>query len=148
MPYRQITTYQAVISQARAFRALRTFLSTVLAQHNLTMTEWLLLGSLVDKGKDGLRMSDLADSLGVEMPVVTNLIHKAEKSGYVVRSVDANDRRAKRVTATKEFGQMACDIEGELRLKTREWLDGLDPEMLQGYLMVIGALSQKESKAI
>lgn len=146
MPYRQITTYQAVISQARAFRALRSFLSTILAQHDLTMTEWLVLGSLVDEGKDGLKMTDLADSLGVEIPVITNLINKAEASGYVTRTVDVNDKRVKRVRATKEFGQMACDIEGELRLKTREWLDGLDPAMLQGYLTVIGALSQKESK--
>lgn len=146
MPYRQITTYQAVISQARAYRALRTFLSLVLAKHDLTMTEWLLLGTLVDEGRQGLRISDLANTLGVELPVVTNLTNKAVASGYVVRSVDPADKRAKRVVATKEFGEMACDIEGELRAETTIWLEGLDSETLKGYLTVVGALSDKESK--
>jgi DNA-binding MarR family transcriptional regulator len=146
MPYRQITTYQAVISQARAYRALRNFLAHALAQHDLTMTEWLVLGTLVDAGRYGLRVSELAGTLGVEMPVVTNLINKAVASGYVVRSVDLEDKRAKRVVATLAFGEMACNIEGELRSETGKWLEGLDAETIKGYFTVVGALSDKESK--
>lgn len=144
MPQRQLTTYQAVISQARAFRTLRAFMVETLKQHDLTLTEWLLIGSVLDAGRKGARVSDLADTLGVEMPVITNLTNRAVTSGWLTRVTDVDDRRAKRIQATREGGERACDIEGVLRKATSAWLDDLDTANLEGYLTVVGALSAKE----
>lgn len=143
MPHRQLTTYQAVISQARAFRALRTFMADTLKRYDLTLTEWLMIGSVVDTAGKGIRISELADLLGVEMPVITNLVNRAEKTGWVTRLSDPDDKRAKLVYSTKEGGQKACDIEGDIRSATSEWLNDLDPEQLLGYLTVVGALAAK-----
>lgn len=148
MPHRQLTTYQAVISQARAFRTLRSFMVDTLKTYDLTLTEWLMIGTVIDKGKDGIRVSELADTLGVEMPVITNLVNRAEKTGWVVRSVDTVDRRAKRVTGTLNGGEKACDIEGDLRKATSAWLNDLDPAILEHYLTVVGALANKTIPAV
>ena len=143
MPYRQLTTYQVVISQARAFRTLRNFLVETLKQYDLTLTEWLMIGRVVDTAGKGVRISELAEELGVEMPVITNLVNRAEKTGWVIRITDPDDKRAKRIYSTKEGGQKACDIEGDIRRETSVWLNDLDPVKLEGYLTVIGALAAK-----
>lgn len=143
MPHRQLTTYQVVISQTRAFRALRNFMTDTLKHYGLTLTEWLMIGRVVDTAEKGVRISELAAELGVEMPVITNLVNRAEKTGWVIRMADAEDKRAKRVYSTKEGGEKACRIEGDIRRLTAIWLDDLDPIKLESYLTVIGALAAK-----
>lgn len=144
MPQRQLTTYQAVILQARAYRTIRTFMVDTLKNYGLTLTEWLMIGVVVDTHRDGTRISDLADILGVELPVVTNLVKRAEATGWVTRTTDTNDRRAKRIISTMEGREKACDIEGELQVATGAWLKDLDISMLDGYLATVGTLAAKE----
>lgn len=145
MPYRQLTTYQAVITQARAYRTLRSFMVETLRKYDLTLTEWLMIGSVIDAGKDGTRISELADVLGVEMPVITNLVNRAVKDGWVTRVTDKTDRRSKRISATRLGGEKACVIEGELRAETKDWLSNLDSDMVGGYLAVVAELSLRSS---
>lgn len=114
-----------------------------LKNYDLTLTEWLMIGMVIDKGLKGVRITELAETLGVELPVVTNLVNRAEATGWVTRSIDALDRRAKRVIPTMEGGEKACNIEGALRKATSEWLNDLDPKMLEGYLTVVGDLANK-----
>lgn len=143
MLQRELTTYQAVIAQARAFRVLRSFMTEVLRQYDLTMTEWLLIGCALDSGRKGARVSELANLLGVEMPVITNLVHKASHSGWVTSTVDEHDKRAKRIVATEYCVEKSCEIEGELLNATKNWLDGVDKHMLKGYFAVVDALARK-----
>lgn len=144
MPQRQLTTYQGVILQARAFRAIRTFMIETLKDYNLTLTEWLMIGVVVDAGREGVRISDLAENLGVEMPVITNLVKRAEASGWVTHAVDKNDKRAKRIYSTTSSRQKACNIEGELQRATGAWLKDLDASKLEGYMTTVGTLAVKE----
>jgi DNA-binding MarR family transcriptional regulator len=114
-----------------------------LKKHNLTLTEWLLIGSVIDSGKAGLRVSELADNLGVEMPVITNLANRAVDSGWVTRTTDSMDKRSKRIVATKTGNEKAMIIENELNSETAGWLLDLSPEMIKGYLHVVEELSSK-----
>ena len=143
MPQRKLTTYQAVISQARAFRVLRSFMTDVLQKYDITMTEWLMIGSALDKGAEGIRVSELAKTLGVEMPVITNLVHKAVAGGWVTSAIDTDDKRAKKIAVTEYCIEQACAIEGELLEGTKSWLDGVDKHMLKGYFEVVDALARK-----
>lgn len=145
MPYRHLTTYQAVIAQARAYRALRSFMVETLKKYDLTLTEWLMIGSVIDAGKEGARVSDLAETLGVEMPVITNLVNRAVQDGWVTRVTDSIDRRSKRISATRLGGEKACNIEGELRSETKGWLSNVDEDMVTGYLAVVAELSSHSS---
>jgi len=144
MPHRQLTTYQAVILQARAYRTVRTFMVETLRNYGLTLTEWLMIGVVVDTNRDGARISDLAEVLGVELPVITNLVKRAELTGWVTRTTDTTDKRAKRIISTMEGREKACDIEGELQTATGTWLKDLDVSMLDGYLTTVGTLAVKE----
>lgn len=147
MPQRELTTYQAVIAQARAFRALKTHMATILSSHNLTMTEWLMIGSVIDCGTRGARVSEIAAMLGVELPVITNLVHKARKAGWVVSVADPDDKRSKRIVATEFAVDKAQGIECELREGTKKWISGLDRGQLTGYFAVVRALAEKYNKS-
>lgn len=146
MPYKKLTTYQAVIAQARAFRNLKNFMAANLNKYHITMTEWLLIGCVIDRENSGIRLSELAEALGVELPVVTNLVNKAEADGWIVKCTDTIDKRARLVKATPKGAEQACKIEGELRASTVGWLSGVDNQALNGYLELVSILSDKDIK--
>lgn len=144
MPHRQITTYQTVIAQARAYRKVRSFMDKTLKPYNLTITEWLIIGTAIDAGPTGIRISDLAKTLGVEMPVITNLVHKATNTRWLRRIEDPEDKRARRVVMTHMGLEKACDIEGELKKATAPWLKGISADAIKGFYTVITELTDRE----
>ena len=147
MPYRQITTYQTVIAQARAYRKVRSFMDKTLSPYDLTITEWLIIGTAIDAGPTGIRISDIAKKLGVEMPVVTNLVHKATSTRWLRRIEDPEDKRARRVVMTHAGLEKACDIEGELKKATAPWLKGISKDSLKGFFEVISELNERDVPA-
>lgn len=55
-----------------------------------------------------LRPGELANRLGVEASHVTRQVQQLQRSGYVTRVADPDDRRAQRIQLT-DFGQDAVD---------------------------------------
>lgn len=51
-------------------------------------------------GEGGNRVSDIAASMGITVPAVTQLVTGLEARGMVARGMDPDDRRAVRVTLT------------------------------------------------
>jgi len=72
-------------------------------------------------GGDALRVTDLADLLGVDAPTVTRKVQQLEREELVVRRVDPDDRRAVRVCLTPS-GRRTID---RIRKARRAWLEGL-----------------------
>lgn len=144
MPYRQITTYQTVIDQARAYRKVRSFMDKTLKPYDLTITEWLIIGTAIDAGPTGIRISEIAKALGVEMPVVTNLVHKATNTRWLRRIKDPEDKRARRVVMTHMGLEKACDIEGELKKATAPWLKDIPADSIKGFYDVITELAIRD----
>jgi DNA-binding MarR family transcriptional regulator len=144
VPYRQITTYQTVIAQARAYRKVRSFMDKTLKPYDLTITEWLIIGTAIDAGPTGIRISEIAKALGVEMPVVTNLVHKATNTRWLRRIKDPEDKRARRVVMTHMGLEKACDIEGELKKATAPWLKDIPADSIKGFYDVITELAIRD----
>lgn len=144
MQRRQITTYQTVITQTIAYRKVRSFMDITLHPYGLTITEWLIIGTTIDAGPAGIRISELAQTLGVEMPVITNLVHKASNAGWLRRIEDSQDKRAKRIVMTHKGLIKSCDIEGELLKTTKEWIKDIDIDSFKGYHKVIKLLAEKQ----
>jgi len=51
---------------------------------------------------DGVRVSDIASSIGITVPAITQIITVLEKDGFIRRAMDPDDRRAVRVILTPE----------------------------------------------
>jgi len=72
-------------------------------------------------GGDSLRITDLAEVLGVDSPSVTRKVQQLERAGLVVRQSDPSDRRATRIQLSPAGRQtLEC-----VRRARRAWLDDL-----------------------
>lgn len=103
-----------VIDIERALTRI-TYLSTRARQHDRLMgladvpldrAAVALLRQVADS--EPLRPGELANRLGVEASHVTRTVQQLQKSGYVTRVPDPDDRRAQRIQLT-ETGQQAID---------------------------------------
>jgi DNA-binding MarR family transcriptional regulator len=83
-----------------------------------------LLFKLSARG-ESLRVTDLAEALGVDTPTVTRKVQQLERDGMVVRQSDPEDRRASRIRLTPA-GRRTIE---RVRRARRAWLDRL----LQGW---------------
>jgi DNA-binding MarR family transcriptional regulator len=79
-----------------------------------------LLFKLSAKG-DSLRVTDLAEILGVDTPTVTRKVQQLERNGMVVRQTDPDDRRASRIRLTPG-GRRTIE---RVRRARRAWLEEL-----------------------
>ena len=61
-----------------------------------------LLNNATSSTAVGLKVSDLSQLMHVTPPMVTQLVSSLEGRGLVTRTIDAEDRRAVRVTITKD----------------------------------------------
>ena len=77
-----------------------------------------LLFKLAVQG-DSLRVTDLAELLGVDTPTVTRKVQQLERDGMVIRQTDPDDRRASRIRLTPA-GHRTID---RVRRARRVWLD-------------------------
>ena len=81
--------------------------------------------SKLSTGGDSLRVTDLAELLGVDAPTVTRKVQQLERDGLVVRQADPDDRRATRIRLTST-GRRTLE---HVRRARRAWLD----QMLEGW---------------
>jgi DNA-binding MarR family transcriptional regulator len=66
-------------------------LSKIGAEHDLSLTQLRMLGILRDRR---LKMSELADYLGLDKSTVSGLVDRAERRGLLQRTPNLADRRA------------------------------------------------------
>jgi DNA-binding MarR family transcriptional regulator len=82
-------------------------LSKIGAASDLSLTQLRVFGILRDRR---LRMTELADFLGLEKSTMSGLIDRAEKRGLVQRAPSATDRRAVDVFLTPRGLQVAGQV--------------------------------------
>lgn len=76
---------------------------------------------MLESHGDLLRVTGIADLLGVDTPTVSRKVQQLEREGLVVREADAVDRRATRISLSSA-GRVL--LESVLAAR-RQWLDSL-----------------------
>jgi len=79
-------------------RLLRTYADHKAAQFGITRAQWAVLVRL-DRC-EGLKQSELAETLDLQPITLTRLLDKLSDSGLIERRADPDDRRAKRLYLT------------------------------------------------
>lgn len=141
MDLRDLTTYQACILQARAYRVLREFVAKQLDGYGLTMMEWVLLGVVHESGSRGVSPSALSERLDVSLPMVTRMVNAVAEDNYVKRRADKHDKRQQIIIATPKGRRLAQGIEWRVRGAMKEWLKDVDPEELKGYVHIMSQIA-------
>ena len=106
-------------------RLLRTTYDRRVRDLGLTRSQWWVLTHLFRK--DGITQSELAETLELERPSLGRLLDRLEAKGWVRRTPDPRDRRAKRVSLT-DAAQTPMRVMREVAAGVREdALSSLNP---------------------
>lgn len=133
-----LTTYQAVVLQSRAHRAIKTLLTELLKDHGVTMMQWSILGLVADAGDNGMRISDLAHALDTSLAFVTTSVNVLEAKGFVARTGHTQDNRAKLVRLSPAFAPKVNAIEADLDARQQSQLyKGIDAKDIAAYFRVL-----------
>ncbi len=137
-----IATYTAGLLQAQSYRALKGFISSQLADHDLTMPQWALLGILNDSGRQ--RLSVIAERMQVEASLTTTLTNNLLEKKLLERTPDPSDSRARLVQLTPRGKRSVEAIERHLREEMKSYLHDIAPAELVIYIGVMSKLAAKE----
>jgi MarR family transcriptional regulator for hemolysin len=88
---------------------------------------------------EGVRQVTVAQAAGMESPSLVRLLDQLCNAGYVCRSEDPNDRRAKCLSLTASGRGLVQAVETELVRLRHEVLEGIAPSDLEAALRVIRA---------
>lgn len=136
-----LNSYDVGLMQAQAYRALTLFMSRCLVEFELSMIEWGALGRICDG--EGLRVTDIADELMVEVPRIIFLLKRLETKGYIARETFALDRRVVVISSTAAGQLKKIEVETVVKDRLRYFLLGVKDKDLVAYVKVLRFLSAK-----
>ncbi len=96
------TDYEAVADFRSALRHFLRASEDVLRAHGLTPRRYDLLVMIHAAGDEGATINSLAERLALAANSVTELVDRAQEAGLVSRAADPGDRRAIRVSLTRD----------------------------------------------
>jgi len=99
-----------------------------LGYDDVSLSELRLLQQLC---VSGIRMTELAEKNKLSKQAISQLIDSLEKKGFVMRSPDPEDRRAKVITYTERGYQLIADIIDTTLVVEREVSELLGSEVYQ-----------------
>jgi DNA-binding MarR family transcriptional regulator len=111
----------ALAQTAFATMAVLTRLS---AEHDLSLTQLRVLAILRDRR---VRMSTLANHLGLERSTLSGLVDRAERRNLLLRVPNRSDGRAVDVLLTAEGAQLARRLTAEVRRSLAPMTGALTP---------------------
>ena len=109
-------------------RMLRTFADQRARDLNMTRAQWAVIVKL--QRCEGVKQSELADSLDLAPITLARLIDKLTAAGLVERRDDANDRRANRLFLTEKAGPTLEKLGALGENLMGRALAGLEPQTL------------------
>lgn len=137
-----ITTYQAGIMQATMNRALQKEYDIVLKPYGITKMHWLIVGTVLDAGRGGIRLTELSQVINTTMSYVTTAVNLMESKGMIVRRDSEFDSRSKMISIDESFALKCAEIEASLRDSLRKTIYAkIDSAEFKIYMKVMHQLS-------
>lgn len=138
-----VTTYQSGVAQASAFRVVKHHTAHFLKDYNLTCMQWFTIGTILDAGSEGIRISDLARELDTTLAYMTNTINLLESRDIILKRSHQYDARTKIVSVNPTYRATCKRIEMALRQHLRDILyQNIDHDELKTYVSVLYKLSK------
>jgi DNA-binding MarR family transcriptional regulator len=103
------TDERLIDALARSAHQVAGVLTRIAAEHDLSLTQLRVFAILRDRER--LRMSALAEHLGLDRSTLSGLVARAEARGLLQRTADADDGRAVEVALTAD-GRVFADRVG------------------------------------
>ena len=115
-----LTTYRAGAAQAAMHRMVQKMTDDILRPFGVTKMQWMIIGAVMDAGKAGVRISDIADTLGTTIAYLTNSINILESRNILERRDNLEDSRSKLVSVVPSYLDTCKLIETTMRKELRK----------------------------
>lgn len=109
-------------------RMRRTLFDDAMRPIGVTRSQWSVLATLSRVGMDGMMQVDLARHMDLGKVTIGGLIDRLEASGYVARTPDETDRRARRVFITPKGYEVIGEMQKAGSKLNRSILAGVSAE--------------------
>ncbi len=129
-----------VVALWALFISFEQRLAAELAPLGLTVSGFRLIGEVMSS-PDGIRQSELARRLGVRPPTISAAVRRLEERGFVYRTPDPEDPRARRVCLSPETS-LGAGVDVLSRLNERLF-GGLTPGEREGARSLIKTMSDR-----
>jgi len=139
-----LPTYKKAMMQVVAYRRIRAIVTSVLRRFGLNTTQWMILGVL-QESTTGLRITDIAHSVEVEVPLITRLARTLKAAGLIENMASLKDKRAKPLGLTAQGQAMIIRIERELTKRTERIEQGISSREVASYFRILGAFMKNVS---
>lgn len=138
----KITTYQSGVAQATAYRIVKAHTAEALREFNLSSMQWFTIGTVLDAGTAGIRLSDLAKRLDTTIAYMTSTVNMLESRGILLKTPHETDARTKLVSVNPDYVDTCEHIEQHVRQRLRELLyNKISREQLTTYVEVLALIS-------
>lgn len=137
----QMTTYDTAALQVITYKKLQNRINGVLKQYGLNMTQWIILGRLREK-RSGLRTTDLARFIHVEVPLITMVAQPLLGRGLIDSSKSSSDKRAKLLRLTDRANELMEDVESRLQRQFKDIVKDISAQELHTYFKVLRTMVQ------
>lgn len=135
----ELARYESLME--RLVASYRARMSKICKAGDLTPPQFFALHTIQEA--DRIKMSPLADGLGLSMGAASTLIDRLVTRGFVARETDPGDRRAVYVTLTAEGRRVLDEAQAAKREMTREVFqllpDDARAQLLNGLEAMVGA---------
>lgn len=131
-----VPTYLSGAIFMKAQKALRHTVTTTLRRHELTTTSWTMIG-LIASSKNGIRLVEIAESLLVKAPLITNIAHEFISRGLISRVQHHEDARAKLLHITPKGVEFVYSVNQEVERELGKLLVNLTENDLETYKRVL-----------
>ena len=129
--------YSAMHVMTRSYKRALTAVGLTYPQYLVMLVLW---------ENDGLGISDIADTLNLDMPSVTPVVQRLEAAGFLKRfRVPGDDRMSSMKVQPKgwEIQQQVAEIQAEMACRT-----GLDREEFDKLKTLLGEVSSRLNLAL
>ncbi len=128
-----IKTYNLIRLQGKSYRFIKNYINEFLSANKLSSLEWGILGLLYENA-DGMQYREIAQSMGVEPPFITELISKLQKLNVIKIKDSEKDKRSKLVSLTEKGKKHVETIEKNLKEKFTSHLKDISPNEWSDFL--------------
>lgn len=109
-------------------RLRRTAVDKALKPLGVTRSQWWVLANLSRHSGGSMMQTELAKVLDVGKVALGGLLDRLESNDYIVRTVDATDRRAKRIDMTPRALELLAGIEERVLKLNADMVRDITPE--------------------
>ncbi|MEY2439321.1 MAG: MarR family transcriptional regulator, transcriptional regulator for hemolysin [Verrucomicrobiota bacterium] len=127
--------------------AWRLKLDQRLKPMGLSQAKWRTLLHL-SRAEASLTQAEIAARLGIEEPTLVNLLHRLEKSGWVVRREALHDRRCKTVHLGRRAAHVIDEINTAASELRHELIHGISANDLKICIRVLKKVRNKAEEGV